>query len=324
MNRPGIDQAFVLAAGFGTRLRPLTHSRPKPLLPICNRPLIGLLVDHLIESGIKKIGLNCHYLADQTASFGRSLADRVETVIYREPEILGVGGGLGQAAGQFGDRSLLAVNGDVAFDIDLTVAVERSLASGAGATMVLHDRPGLNQVLVEGDRVVGFRDDPLPSGGRRLAYTCIQIIRPEVFAYLPADRPGDLIAAYRRFIADGGVLRAEVVEPAPFWTDIGRLDDYLDLHRQMLLHGLKLWGYGVEGPVLLGRGAEMAPGVEVSGFVCLGEDVRVAAGARLRDAVIMDRARIGPEAVIDRGAVGPGMEFNGRLRGQAVAAACPA
>jgi len=316
-----IDQAFILAAGYGTRLRPLTDLIPKPLLPLANRPLLELLLDHLDRLGIGRVGINVHHLAGRMEEFLETRRGGPEITLFREKEILGTGGGLGQAWGSFGREPCLVINGDVAFDLDLAAILEAHQEAvrsrKAAVTMVLHHLPGLNQVLTLGERIIGFREDEPPAGAertRRLAYTCVQVVEPVVFDYLPRSSPGGLITAYRRMIADGRLLRAHILEEGGLWSDIGRLADYLGLHRQVLAKGREVLGRRFAGPVLLAQGARLEEGVEVEGFACLGPGAWAGAGARLAEAVVMAGARVGPGAVVERGVIGPGARFEGELK----------
>jgi NDP-sugar pyrophosphorylase family protein len=234
---------------------------------------------------------------------------------------MGTGGGLGQARESFGQGSCLVINGDVAFDLDLAAIVEAhqeaARTRGAALTMVLHHLPGLNQVLTQGERIIGFRDDrPDKVAGqtRRLAYTCVQVVEPQVFDYLPRRRPGGLITAYRRMIKEGHLLRAHILEGERLWSDIGRLTDYLDLHRKVLSQGVKALGRRFAGPVLLAPGARLEEGALVEGFACLGPEASVGAGARLTDALVMAGGSVAPGAWVERGVVGPGVRFQGRLK----------
>jgi mannose-1-phosphate guanylyltransferase len=318
-----IDQAFVLAAGLGTRLRPLTEALPKPLLPLAGRPILGLTLDHLAGLGVGRIGLNVHHLADQIEAFLETRTDRNRIQVYHETEIKGTGGGLGQARDRFGQGSLLVLSAKLAFDLDLAAVVAAHRASGAAVSMVLLDVPAYNQVLVAGERIVGFRDDRPPPGRgplQTLAYTSIQVVEPVVFDYLPAAGPGDMIAAYRRMIAAGHPFRAHLPPPGSFWLNLASLAEYLELHRQILVLGRPVFGHRPAGPVWLGPGARLGRGVEVAGFACLGPGAVVEAGARLEEAVILDRARVEAGAVIRRAVVGPGARAAGLIQDRAVIA----
>lgn len=316
VSRLPFKQAFILAAGLGQRLAPLTEVWPKCLLPVANRPLLGLLIDHLAGLGLERIGINVHHLADRLTDYLAGLSGFPKVIVFYEDELKGTGGGLGQAADEFGSGPLLVVNGDVVFDFDLSRLAAAHLESGAAASLVLHDWPGLNQVIVEGERVVGFREDQPargPTSKRRLAYACVQVISPIVFDYLPAGGHADLIEAYRRMIAQGLTIRAHLLAGRHFWVDIGRLDDYLALHREILVRGRSVWGHQAQGPVLLGLGAKLEEGATVRGFACLGPGAEVEAGARLEEAIIMAGARVRTGAEVTRSVLGPGVEVSGRV-----------
>ena len=316
VSRFPLQQAFILAAGLGQRLAPLTEAVPKPLLPLANRPLLGLLLNHLSGLGLERIGINVHHLADRLTDYLAGLSGGPEMVVFREETIKGTGGGLGQIAKEFGSGPLLVVNSDVAFDFDLGRVAAAHLASGAAVSLVLHDRPGLNQVIVEGERVVGFREDQPDRGAvkqRRLAYACVQVVSPIVFDYLPTDGYFDLIEAYQRMIAHGLTIRAHLLPGGHFWTDIGCLADYLALHGEVLAGGRSVWGYSPQGPVLLGQGAKLEAGAQVRGFACLGPGAEVEAGARLEEAVVLEGARVKAGAEVIRSVLGPGVEVSNRV-----------
>ncbi len=312
-----IDQAFILAAGFGTRLRPLTEALPKPLFPVASRPLLGLLLDHLAALGIERVGINAHHLAGMIAAFAEARTGPPGVVLYfEEDEIKGTGGGLGQAWANFSNGPLLVINGDVFFDFDLTEIMAAHERSGAAVSMVLHDRPGLNQVLVEGERVVGFRDDASPGGSgevRRLAYTCVQVVEREAFRYLPRREAGGLIDAYRNLIADGGLIRAHVLEGGHYWADIGSPAGYLGLHRDLLTGGRSGFGFSPRGPVSTAEGARVEDGAATDGFVSLSPGAVVEAGAEVRDVVLMEGAVIKSGARVSRSVLGPGARAQGRV-----------
>ncbi len=312
-----VRRAFVLAAGLGTRLRPLTERLPKPLMPVANHPLLGLLLDELFRLGMERVGVNVHHLSGCVIDYLRARPEARRIDIFHEREaILGTAGGLAQAREVLGDETLLAVNGDVALDFDLTEVLAAHVASGADASLVLHRHPGLEHVLAAGGRVVGFHDDAPPAGPtvERLAYTCVQVLEPSFFEHLPSPgRPGELVPAWRRLIAAGGHLRAHVLPGGHFWTDLGTPRDYLELHRRVLLEGRRVFGRNFPGPVILAPDARLEENVHVRGFACLGPGARAAAGARLEDAVLMAGAQVGPGAVVIGGVVGPGARLEGEL-----------
>ncbi len=315
-----IGQAFLLAAGLGTRLRPLTGIIPKPLLPLAGKPLLEIFLDHLAAMGVTRAGINLHHRADQVSSFLKTRESGPGLTLFEEKgEIRGTGGGLGQAGKVFGQGTLLVLSPKLMFDFDLGEVVKAHQRSGAAVSMVLKDCPGYNRVLVQGDRILGFREDTAPvSGTRRLAYTSVQVVEPAVFEFLPPDGPGDLIEAYREMIRAGRYLRAHILPPERFWLNLATLGDYLEFHRRVLAEGRSLFGHSPAGPVFREKTARVSPRARVEGFAYLGHGVEVAAGVHIRDAVVLDKAVLGPGTELVRAVAGPGVRLGERVENRAV------
>ena len=188
-------KAAVLAAGLGTRLMPLTDICPKPLWPVLNRPLLGLVLAQLEAAGCFQVAVNTHHLADQVHDFLRSEPWSFLLSVSHEPEILGTGGGLRQLGEVLREGPFLAINADILTDLDLA-EVYRAHQPEAVSTLVLHDCPAYNHVWVAGGRVVSIGAPP-PGGGdyekneKPLAYTGVQVVAPGMMNYLPpAGQPG--------------------------------------------------------------------------------------------------------------------------------------
>ncbi len=291
-------QAMLLAAGFGTRLRPYTLIRPKPLFPVCTRPLIHILLDMLRRAGSDRVVVNCHHLGDQIEA---ALQDREDVILQPEPEILGTGGSLRRALERFDHRPVLVMNGDIFHDIDLAAVYRYHRLSGNLVTMVLHDYPRFNRVRVRGDRVIGFGKQSRTREERMLAFTGIHVLESGVMERIPSTGFYHIIDLYRDLADAGDGIGCLVVDDC-YWRDIGTPGDYLDLHRELLwqtgasrLAGLagEFCGRSAEG-WCLGREVDLEPGVRLEEWGCLGDRVRVGAGARLSGCVVWDGARIEP------------------------------
>ncbi|MBM4273745.1 MAG: NDP-sugar synthase [Deltaproteobacteria bacterium] len=310
-------QAAILAAGLGTRLRPLTYRVPKALLPVLNRPLLGLLLEQLQAAGFTRVAVNTHHLADQVQRF---LAEQrppgLEIEVSHEPEILGTGGGLRGLGEILGGGSFLVVNADIVTDLDLGNIYHRHLEQ-AITTLVVHDHPPYNKVWVERNRVVSIGEPPPGGAGRALAYTGVQVVSPEIFRYIPATGPYDLVAAWREALAAGERLEA-LVALGHYWQDLGTPANYLAAHWWLLTRPpshLASFFPGVSDP-LIGPGAMVGGRVHFGSGVCLGAGVSVGAGAFLKNTVIMDNAVIAPRITLEDCIVGPGAEVAQSARGK--------
>jgi mannose-1-phosphate guanylyltransferase len=287
-----IDQAVVLAAGYGTRARPLTLVRPKPLFFAAGRTLLDRVLDRLAAAGVRRAAVNTHHLADRIRRH-LDASDRdltVETVF--EPEILGTGGGIKNAAKVLEPGHLLVVNADVYSEIDLSALVRAHRASGGAATLAVHDCPAFNQVAVGPDGLIrGFRGSGVSQGAELAAFTGVQVLGPEVLNAI-GESPADLIAAYQRLIDAGRPVAAHRVDGA-VWHDAGTLSGYLDLNQDLL-------DRRPQGPVMIDPKARVAPTARLEGFVWVGPGAVVEAGARVRDSLIWPNGRVAAGARLNR------------------------
>ncbi len=276
-------QAMLLAAGFGTRLRPYTLLRPKPLFPVCNVPLLHILLDKLAAAGCQKTVVNCHHLAGQIAA---AVSGRPEVILQREEEILGTGGGLRQALPQFEDGPVLVMNGDIYHDLSLPALLAAHAAGGHAVTMALHDCPRFNTVRARGSRVCGFGQ--AEAGETLLAFTGIHVVEREVLRQIPATGFFHIIDLYARLAEAGqvGLLRVD----GCFWQDIGTPADYLGLHRRLLADKTPSWA--ISSQAAAGQGAALTD------WGAVGPGAVIGAGAQLARCVVWENAVIQPGAAL--------------------------
>ena len=310
-------KAAVLAAGLGTRLRPLTDICPKPLIPVLNRPLLGLLLAQLEAAGFCRVAVNTHHLADRVHDFLQAEPWGFNLSVSHEPEILGTGGGLRQIGEMLREGPFLAVNGDILTDLDLA-EIYRGHRTGAVSTLVLHDCPAHNNVWVADDGVVSIGAPPPGGSGSPLAYTGVQVVDDGLRRYLPPPgQPFNLVQAWREALAAGETL-AYLTVRGHFWQDVGTPSNYLAAHRRLLAGASpKLARYfpGLADP-WIGSGARLGDRVQCRGGVCLGAEVTVGEGASLADTVVWDRAVIGPGVELEDCIVAAGVEVRDSARGQ--------
>ena len=293
-------QAMILAAGLGTRLRPYTLLRPKPLLPILGVPLLNLTIGALRRAGATTIVVNAHHLKEQVRA---AVAHQPDIVLQAEEEVLGIGGGLRMALDRFGPDPLLVVNGDIYHDLDLGAIYRRHCQSDAEVTMVLHDFPRFNSVLVKQGRVRGFARPGAGPGGNqdRLAFTGIHVLNPGILRPIPTTGFADIIDRYRDILGSGTPIWAEVVT-GRFWTDIGTPTDYLALNRGLLKGGVpacaELGGIVANGPLYRAPGVDMGSGVELHDWVFIGANARLGANAKLSRCVVWENGNVPANSVL--------------------------
>jgi mannose-1-phosphate guanylyltransferase/mannose-1-phosphate guanylyltransferase/phosphomannomutase len=304
-------KAMVLAAGLGTRLRPLTYEISKPMVPVLDRPVMAHILDLLGRHGIDGVIANLHYFPDAIRDyFG-------ERVSYSyEQELLGTAGGVRACREFFGAESFLVISGDALTDIDVDALAQRHRAAGGVATLsvkkvpdtreygvVLHDREG---------RVTGFQEKPEPDEALSDLGNCgIYIFEPEIFDYFPerqfVDWAKDVFPALLEH--DVPFFIHEVRE---YWNDVGSLAELRRGTFDALRGELRLQPDGDEvSPGVLVSGADpLPPEIEVSGPAWIGRGVSLGEGARLMGPVVLgEGARLGERSQVRESIVFPGTEL---------------
>lgn len=222
-------KALILAAGYGTRLHPYTHTLPKPLFTINNRPALDLAIKKLVRCGCDKIFINTHHLSEQIQAFVHAHPHRdiLETVF--EPKILDTGGAIANLRHGLSHGPFLVINSDIICDIELKQVVDSHLVSGAIATLVLHDCPQFNKIRINDRQQVVHFHEPTKTG---LAFTGIQVLSPEIFDHMPDTSIFSSIDIYKT-LCPSGRINAFVAKEM-YWKDIGTVQAYQETSRQCL------------------------------------------------------------------------------------------
>ncbi len=219
---------MILAAGFGTRLRPYTGHTPKALFPIDGQPIIDRTIRNLIDAGCEAIVINTHYLHGQIEDFISAQPYPVPVQIHYEPKILGTGGGIKNAADFFDDRPFIVMNGDIVTDIPLQKLYAYHCTHTDPVTLALCNRPEINTVRINGKMgVLGFdgHTAALESGEQRRTFTGIQVLDPIVLDEIPATGFSSIIDTYRRIITRSCGVRAYMADHC-HWNDLGTPQSY--------------------------------------------------------------------------------------------------
>jgi mannose-1-phosphate guanylyltransferase len=271
---------MILAAGHGTRLRPLTDHLPKPLVPVGDRPAVAHITERLAAGGVREAVINTHHLA------GAFTAERLAALplaleVVHEPEILGTAGGIANAARLLGDGDVVVWNGDILADVDVARLLEAHVTSGAPATLAVAPRPDRKGTvgIGAGGRVVRLRSETYGEELMSGDFLGIQIIGPELRAALPTA--GGLIEdAYQPALRRGELI-GTFAAPGE-WDDIGTITSYLAANARWLARrGLSSFTH---------PSARVAPGVEVEGSV-IGREAQVAGEGAVRGSVVWPRAK---------------------------------
>lgn len=323
-------KAVVLVGGEGTRLRPLTLTVPKQVLPIVEAPMISRVLAYLEGHGVDQAVLSLGYLHRAfQALFPEGRAGRVRLVYAVEPEPLDTAGAVGFAARAAGiEEPFLVVNGDILTDLDVTAMVEFHQRRGAQATIALAkvaDPSAFGLVPVdETGRVVAFVEKPAPGAeGPSLVNAGTYVLEPSVLDHIPQDRRVSIERQVFPALAGRGSLFG--FESQEYWTDTGTPLQYLQAQLDLVsgrrpgppvagaravANGVWVLGEadiesGLQGPAVIGTGAWVASGASVEGSV-IGAGSRVHPGARVHDSVLLPGAVVGAGSVVSRSIVGRG------------------
>jgi NDP-sugar pyrophosphorylase family protein len=309
-------KGFILAAGFGTRLWPLTEDRTKAAIPFLNRPLINYSVEYLASNGIRDIIVNLHHQPESIRAAlgeGSQLGVRIEYSF--EDEILGTSGALDRVRDSLLGDDFVVINGKIVTNIDLGQVIAEHRRQKAIATLVLRRNSSLEHFsIVEIDgrgwiaRFAGFPDAALPeaavaeaagnlgnvvstAGDAPLMFTGIQVLSPRIFEYIPRGCfSHSTMHVYPQAIAAGEIVFGHVSKAD--WYEMSTLDRYLEAHMR-LMHS---------GSAIMGDECVIATDASVEQSV-LWDRVSVESGARVRHSVLADGVHIPADAVIDRAVV---------------------
>lgn len=312
-------QAMILAAGHGKRLLPLTERRPKCLMPVANRPLLGLWFGRLVSLEVDKVVINTHHLADQVKRWLVKLRPAMmEVLTSHEPELLGTGGGLVKARTLLGETPFLLVNADVLCTADLFPLMRSLENTGAVAVLGLVDDKRFNTVAVSPQgKVLGFKGDQgIPADALWRTYSGLAAISPRLLDFLPPSGYSSLVEGLRAAIQAGELVAGASLDG--FWDDLGTPQRLLEVHRLLAFTPPpNLRHLRFREPVLVANEAHVHPEAKVEGFVALDRGARIEAGARVKDSVLFAGARVAEGAVVQDAILGDDFVAQGEITGGA-------
>jgi NDP-sugar pyrophosphorylase family protein len=225
-------KAMLLAAGYGTRLRPLTDRIPKPLLPIGKYPLLVWNLILLKRHGIREAIINLHYLGDQIVeALGDGARYGMRLAYSHEPNVLGTGGGIKQAAPYLREEAFVVLNGDTLSDCDLTSLINAHRNSGALATLALREDARADEwgrvALDASARIVQITGIPPQAAARATAmpymFAGIHVLEPAVLDKIPSD-PCSIIDTYIEMLHREELLTGFPIKG--YWSDVGTPERY--------------------------------------------------------------------------------------------------
>lgn len=302
-------KALILAGGLGTRLRPLTNTRPKHLLPIANVPHIEHVLGLLEAHGITEVVLTTSYLAAAFRTVVARARERgMAVAVTHETEPLGTAGAIGHAADLLDDDVFVALNGDILSGVDLGAAIEFHRSRDAEATLVLTpvEDPSIYGVVpTDPDgRVTGFIEKP-PRGSAptNLINAGVYVFGPAILKRIPR---ATVYSAERELfpeVAAAGAMFA--LRTDAYWMDIGTPEKYLQANLDALSGLYRPATVTQPGPggVLVATGAVVAEGSRVSSC-CVGAGAVIAAGARVERSVLLPDSRVEEGAAVSDSTLG--------------------
>lgn len=316
---------MILAAGLGTRLRPLTTRWPKPAIPLLGQPLLRYNLAVLYAAGVRAVGINTHHLPEEMRACAEAECARwgLPLTVVHEPVIQGTGGGIRGLRKFLEDDHFIVFNGDILFAVELQPVVEAHRSTGSAATMVLLPMP-------ENEKYAAVEMDPKqrilriaghgPGGGALSPwhFSGVHVMSPAVFDFMAPEGEEDINrSVYVRMIEEGLQLRGHITQA--YWSDLGTPSRYLAAQTDLLYgqvpmkafpganpfdaterEGRMSWrhptasvnGAGVVGPAFIDRGARLAPSVRIAAGAYVGTDARVGENARLGRCAILEGTEI--------------------------------
>jgi mannose-1-phosphate guanylyltransferase/mannose-1-phosphate guanylyltransferase/phosphomannomutase len=319
-------KAMVMAAGLGTRLRPLTYEVPKPMVPVANRPVIELILRSLASHGITEVVSNLHWFPDTiTGHVGDGSRFGVSVTWSFEEELLNTAGGVRNVREFFGDEPFLVMAGDALTDVDFGALMDAHAANDGVATLAVKRVQNTREygVVVTGPdgRIEGFQEKPDPAEALSDRANCmIYALSPEIFDHFPDIPTPDFALDVFPALLEGDIP-FHVHDTDAYWNDVGSPPEYLqgnlDVAAGMVdvavggelveseadpdepgehLLGTEVAGLPADcelnGRVLVGAGVDVGEGVRIDGPAVIGDGARIGNGARIKESLLLPRAEV--------------------------------
>ncbi len=317
-----MNKAFVLGAGLGERLRPLTDQLPKPLVPVFGRPLISYAFDHLLAAGVRDFVVNTHHLPDAYQRAFPSQSYRGAHISFRNesPARLETAGGIANVRDLIGDETFIVYNGDVLTDLPLAPLMREHREKKNMVTLALRSSgPALHIALDARSGLVTDIRNKLGTGNDgEFLFTGIYIVDPAFFDLLTPGKIESVIPIFLQMIRSGARLGGIVIDEGHWW-DLGNRESYLDAHREVSAlnsHFPLHLAQSERHREAVDPSAEIARDAVLEGLNIIGPRARVAAGARLRDCIVWPDAVIEPGADLRRCIIRSGMTATGAHEGK--------
>ncbi len=308
-----------MAAGLGTRLRPLTREIPKPLVPVANRPIMEHILTLLAGHELNEVVANLHWFGDTIRErFGDGSELGVELTYSEEEKLLGTAGGVRNVRSFFGDEPFVVMAADALTDIDLQALARTHAENEWMATLAVKRVTDTSEygVIVTGSdgRIAGFQEKPDSAEALSdLANCMIYVLEPEIFDHFPGQDKVDFALDVFPALLEADVPFGVHIMDG-YWNDVGSLPEYLQGNLDVVTGAIGVEpagkliddadadgiadGADITGPVLLGDGATVGAGAELEGPLVLGPGASIGARARIRESVLLPGADVPADGLL--------------------------
>jgi len=302
-------KAMILAAGFGTRLKPLTNELPKPLFPVLNRPILEHALNFLSTHGIKEIAINLHHKSEKIIDyFGDGKDFGVNLHFSKEEKILGTAGGIKKLQSFFKNETFLVINSDILADLNLNNVLKFHKEKNSKLTLVVRQDPNAEKYdsiqRIDEGRIVHFLGRSIKNSEpiTQVMFTGIQIMEPEIFSRIPENKfCGTVEDVFPGMIEDK--LPVYSFLHKGYWIDMGTRETYIQAQMDALDEKIPLKisaSKNPEGPLIvppvhIGKGCEISQEAQVGPYTVLGDGCHIRSGAVVKNSILW------ADVTVDRG-----------------------
>ncbi len=301
-------KAMVLAAGFGTRLQPLTLVLPKPMFPVLGRPLLSHTFDILESANITDVAVNVHHLPDFIINyFEKQKLHDLNLHFSREEKILGTAGGIKKMEGFLEGGPFILINSDIITDIKLDKVIDFHKKNNSKLTLVVRQDISPEQYdsieICKDGRIVHFvgaSSINIPGNTTRVMFTGIQIIEPEIFKRIPEGQfCGTTESIFPQMIKDEVPVYGYLHNG--YWKDMGNRENYLQVNSDALDERVSLKGVSpnelnnplIIPPVLVDRNCQVAENSQIGPYTVIGPNCNIKSGAIIENSILWEGVTIG-------------------------------
>ena len=306
-------KAMVLAAGFGTRLQPLTRVLPKPMFPVLGRPLLSHTFVILESANITDVAVNVHHLPDFIINyFEKEKPPDLNLHFSREEKILGTAGGIKKMESFLEGGPFILINSDIITDIKLDKVIDFHKKNNSKLTLVVRQDISPEQYdsieICKDGRIVHFvgaSSMNIPGNTTRVMFTGIQIIEPEIFKRIPEGQfCGTTENIFPQMIQDEVPVYGYVYNG--YWKDMGNRENYLQVNSDALDERVSLKGVSpnelnnslIIPPVLVDRNCQIAENSQIGPYTVIGPNCNIKSGATIANSILWEGVTIGACSIV--------------------------